>query len=178
MLSTKNNKHRANIHQRTALKSMLEFWSILEPTWFDFGRVLGVKMGPRWHQIASRIDPKIDQKNYQLLDRPKIDFWSILGPNLGGPGGSVGGPSGDFFVSWTSLGAKMCERPSQDPPRPLQDASWDDFLTILGCNLVVFIPNLTDFRHPTWWIVQPTNKPNSQSANQPTNPYIQKSLHP
>ena len=66
----------------------------------------------------------------------------------------------------------------QDLPRPLQDASWDQFLTILGPNLADFRANLIDFRPPTWWIVQPTNKPNSQSANQPTNPYIQTSLLP
>ena len=182
MLCTKINKNWTNIHQKTTLKSMLQFWSILEPTWLYFGRVLGVKMGPRWHQIASKIDPKIDQKNDQLLDRPKIDFWSILGSNLGGPGGSVGGPSGDFLGSWSSLGAKMSPRAPQDPPRPLQEPSWDRFLTILGSNLMVFIPNLNDFRPPTWWILQPTNQPNSQSTNQPNNqptkPYIQISLHP
>ena len=70
----------------------------------------------------------------------------------------------------------------QDPPRPLQDASWVNFPKILGSNLAVFRSNLSDFRPPTWWIVQPTNKPNSQSTNQPTNQpkktYIQTSLHP
>ena len=102
---------------------MLQFWSILEPTWLYFGRVLGAKLDPKWYQIAVKIDPNIDQKNDHLLDRLKIDFRAILGPNLGGPGGSVGGPSGDFLGSWSSLGAKMIPRASQDPLRPLQKTS-------------------------------------------------------
>ena len=99
-------------------------------------------MVPRCQQIASKIDSKIDQKNDHLWDRLKIDFWAIWGPNLGGPGRSVGGPSGDFLGSWSSLGAKMSPRAPQDPPRPLQEPSWDWFLTIWGSNLMVFIPNL------------------------------------
>ena len=182
MLRQKINKKRPNIHQKTTLISTLQLGSILEPTWLDFGGVWGVKMVPRCQQIASKIDSKIDQKNDQLLDRLKIDFWTILGLDLGGPGGSVGGPSGDFLGSWSSLGAKMSPRAPQDPPRPLQEPSWDWFLTIWGSNLMVFIPNLSDFRPPTWWILQPTNQPNSQSTNQPNNqptkPYIQTSLHP
>ena len=74
MLYTKINKHGANIHQKTTLKSMLQCSLILETTWLYFGKVWGVKMGPRWHQIASKIDPKINKKDYQLWDRPKIDF--------------------------------------------------------------------------------------------------------
>ena len=74
MLSTKINKNRPNIHQKTALKFMLQFWSILEPTWLYFGRVLGAKMGPRWHQIVAKIDLQIDQKNDHLLDRSWEQF--------------------------------------------------------------------------------------------------------
>ena len=62
-------------------------------------------------------------------------------------------------------------------PRP-QDASWDLFLMILGSNFLVFRSNLSDFRPPTWWIVQPTNKPNSQSANQATSQRNHTSRHP
>ena len=74
MLSTKIDKNRPNILQKTAPKSMLQLGSILKPTWLHFGRVLGVKMEPRWHQIAPKIDPKNDQKNDHLLDRFKINF--------------------------------------------------------------------------------------------------------
>ena len=62
MLCTKIDKHRPNIPQKTALKSMLQVGSILEPTWVNFGRVWGVKMGPSWLQMAPKIDPKSDQQ--------------------------------------------------------------------------------------------------------------------
>ena len=59
VLSTKIHKNQHNIHQKTALKFMLQFSSILEPTWLCYGKVWGDKMGPRWHQIDPKIDPKI-----------------------------------------------------------------------------------------------------------------------
>ena len=74
MLSTKIDKNQPNILQKTAPKSMLQLGSILEPTWFHFGRVMGAKMGPSWLQMASKIYPKNDQKNYKFLDHFKIDF--------------------------------------------------------------------------------------------------------
>ena len=40
---------------------MLQFWSILDPTWLYFGGVLGAKLEPKWYQIALKIDPNIDQ---------------------------------------------------------------------------------------------------------------------
>ena len=93
-MGRKTIKNVSKILPKLATKTTLQFASILNPTWLHFGTVLGAKLEPSWHQIASKVDPKIDQKNDHLLDRPKIDFWSILGSNLGGPGGSVGGPSG------------------------------------------------------------------------------------
>ena len=55
----------------TSIKKQLtnqcsNFLWILEPTWLYFGRGLGVKMGPRWHQIAPKINPKTDQKMITL----------------------------------------------------------------------------------------------------------------
>jgi len=60
--------------KKAALKFMLQFSSILEPTWLCFGTVLGDKMGPRWHQMAPKIDSKIYTKNDYLFDHPRIDF--------------------------------------------------------------------------------------------------------
>ena len=74
MLSTKIDKNRSNILQKTASKSMLQLGSILEPTWLHFGRVLGVKIGPSWLQMATKIYTENDTKNDHLLDRLKIDF--------------------------------------------------------------------------------------------------------
>ena len=53
MLCTKINKNWTNIHQKTTLKSMLQFWSILEPTWLYIGRVLG----SRWGQDGAKMAP-------------------------------------------------------------------------------------------------------------------------
>ena len=41
MLSTKIDKNRLNILQKTASKSMLQLGSVLEPTWLHVGKVLG-----------------------------------------------------------------------------------------------------------------------------------------
>ena len=67
-----------------------------------------------------------------------------------------------------ALGAKMIPRAPQDPPRPLQEASWYRCSTILGSNLMVLMANLRDFRPPTLWILQLTNQPKKQSTNQPS----------
>ena len=179
MLYTKINKKWSNIHQKTTLKSMLQFWSILEPTWLYFGKVLGDK--PRWHQIGSKINPKIYLKNNHLFDHPKIDFWTILGPKLAPHRGKQPSHFRCFFDYGAFLAPKAPQEPSKRPPgtpktfpRALLRPIVDDF----GVQLHGFWNKLTDFPPPTWWILQPTNKPNSQSANQPTNPYIQTSLHP
>ena len=62
----------------------------------------------------------------------------------------------------------MIPRALQDPPRPLQEASWYGFSMIWGSNLMVLIANLRHFRPPTWWILQLTNQPKKQSTNQPS----------
>ena len=72
------NKNGAKIPSKTNVKSTPQLASILVPTWLHFGRVLGAKLEPSWHQIASKADPKNDTKNDHLLDRPNIDIWSIL----------------------------------------------------------------------------------------------------
>ena len=49
--------------------------------------------------------------------RKQFNFWSLLG-------------------SWSRLGAKKPPRPPQRPPRSLQEASWDEFWTIVGAFLI------------------------------------------
>ena len=126
MLCTKINNKCSNIHQKTTLKSMLQCGSIFDPTWLDFGKVLGVKMAPRWHQIASKIYLKIAQKKDHLLDRLKIDFSPILGPNLGGPG-AVGRLFGLLKLSWSQDEPKSFPRSPKTLPRALLEPIFDDF---------------------------------------------------
>ena len=47
----------------------LPFGWLLKPTWLHFGRVLGAKLAPSWHQIAPKIDLRKHQKNDHLLHR-------------------------------------------------------------------------------------------------------------
>ena len=129
-LGTKISKNRPNIIHKTALKSMLHFWSILDPTWLHFGRLLEAKMGPSWLQMAPKVDSKNGTKNDHLLDRFKIDFWSILGPNLAPKRCHSSLHFGAFFAlgaSWAQDAPKTPPRGLLGAPRPLQDASWDRF---------------------------------------------------
>ena len=74
MLGSKIVKNRPNILPKTAFKSMVQFRSILEPTWLHFERILGAKMEPSRHKIAPKVDPKNDQK--------MITFWIALGTDF------------------------------------------------------------------------------------------------
>ena len=185
MLGTKINKNRPNIHQKTALKSTLQFGSILEPTWLHFGRILGAKMGPSWLQMAPKIDPENDTKNDHLLDRLKIDFWSILGPNLAPKKGNHYSLFGLFFALGALLGPRCPKDPSKrplgtpkTPPRGLLGAIFNDF----GFQLGSFYSQLERFS--TAILVDLTaNQPDKQPTNQPTiqptrQPNNQTSLHP
>ena len=78
MLRSKINKKGAKNPSKTSVKSTPQQRSILEPTWLHFGRVLGTKLKPSWHQIASKVDAKRYQKNDHLLDRSWEQFSWIL----------------------------------------------------------------------------------------------------
>ena len=128
---------------------------------------------------------KNKSKNHEKI----INFWiaprSIFDRFWAPTWGVQGGPFVVCRATFSPLDPILEPRCAKDPPkipqdlpRPLQDASWDQFLTILDPNLVVFRANLIDFRPPTWWVVQPTNKPNSQSTNQPTSQRNHTSRHP
>ena len=52
----------------------LPFGWLLKPTWLHFGRFLGAKLAPSWHQIAPKIDPKNKLKKYHILDQLSTDF--------------------------------------------------------------------------------------------------------
>ena len=69
-------------------KATCDFGSILKGSWIDFGPKLGGKLGASWHQIASKINPKINQKNDHLSDRSWDRFSSILGPKVAPKRGS------------------------------------------------------------------------------------------
>ena len=73
-LFQKINKNDAKILSKTAFKSTPQLGSILWPTWLHFGRVLGVKMDPSWHQIASKMALQIHPKNDHILNRSWDQF--------------------------------------------------------------------------------------------------------
>ena len=117
MLFTKIYKNRLNNLQKTALKSMLEVGAILEPTWPHLGTVLRPKMEPNWHQIPSKIDFQIDQKNNHIFNHSWDDFFSILGPNLA----PKRGPRTNFSTSFSFLAPSWGQDAPKVPPRSPQD---------------------------------------------------------
>ena len=62
MLKQKINKIGAKSPSKIVRKSTAQLASIWEPTWLHFGRVWGAKLGPSWHQIVPKVDPKNDQQ--------------------------------------------------------------------------------------------------------------------
>ena len=90
-------------------------------------------MGPSWHQIASKIDPKNDQKINHILDRFRTNFWWILASNLA----PIWGVLTFGFWSILALGALL-------GPRWAQDLSKRPSKTDFG-----------GFWDPTWWILGP-----------------------
>ena len=109
----------------------LPFGSLLKPTWLHFGRVWGTKLGPSWHQIAPKIDPKKQSKNWShfvsIFGRLLLDFGANLDPNLGE----------QRFVMltyvgfWGHLGAKMTPGPPKSLSGSILDRFWTDFKAIL-----------------------------------------------
>ena len=117
MLFTKIYKNRLNNLQKTALKSMLEVGAILGPTCPHLGTVLRPKMEPNWHQIPSKIDFQIDQKNNHIFNHSWDDFFSILGPNLA----PKRGPRTNFSTSFSFLAPSWGQDAPKVPPRSPQD---------------------------------------------------------
>ena len=157
---------------------LIDFRTNLALYWEGLGGQDGAKMAPNRFKNRSQNRSKKWSTFGSPQDRFLIDFGLQLGGSRGVRGGSVGRLFGLLKLSWSQ------DEPKSSPrsPKTLPRALLEPILTILGSNLMVFIPNLNDFRPPTWWILQPTNQPNSQSTNQPNNqptkPYIQTSLHP
>ena len=158
---------------------MLQFWSILEATWLCFGRVLGDKMGPRWHQMVPKIDSKIYTKNDHLFDHPRIDFLRILDPKLVPHRGNQPSHFRCFFDHGAFLAPKAPQRPHPrrllEPPRPFPEPSCDRLLTILGSNSMVFETSWPIFHLQLGGFY---SQPTSQTANQPTNQPAKESIHP
>ena len=111
MLCTKFNKNGAKIPSKTIVKSTSQLGSILEPTWLHFGRVLGAKLEPSWHQIAPKVDPKSDQK--------MITFWMALETDFDQFWLQLGGPLEARFLTFLAL--KLVLAPPRTPPRGLLD---------------------------------------------------------
>ena len=84
----------------------LPFGWLLKPTWLHFGKVLGAKLAPSWHQIAPKIDPKNKLKKYHILDQLRTDFWWILASNFD----VQGGPTNQVLEPMLALGAILGPR--------------------------------------------------------------------
>ena len=91
------------------------------------------------------MEQKSDRKTCCVWDRFFDDFWSILAPNLGGPGGPTNQGFGVKSAPGATLGPKWPPGPIQarflvDLDRFLVDLGrfWDDFGSILGSMLVDF----------------------------------------
>ena len=101
---------------------------LLKPTWLHFGMVLGAKLGPSWHQIAPKIDPKNNQKTYHILYRFLVDFCSISDPTWTPNRGEK------CLLCWfmLALGAILEPRWHLDRPRTPPGGPQDRFWTDLG----------------------------------------------
>ena len=168
MLRSKIPKNGAKIPSKTSVKSTPQLASILEPIWLHFGRVLGAKLEPRSHQIAPQVDPKNDQKNDHLLDGSWDRFWLILAPTWGGPGGSVGGPSGYFLATFWLLGPSWPPDPPRTPPRGLLGPSKKPLGIDFAFHFEGFWMNLASHFVGFWCQLDlnlSPNQPSSQPAN-------------
>ena len=123
--------------------------SNLVPTWVDFGRVLGSKLEPSWHQMASKRHPTNHQKNDRSWKASRsifVDFWVQLG------GSRVVARTGfwSYFwllgPSWGQDGAKSHPRGPRSSPRspktPSKTDFWIhmiflDFLMLFRCFLLI-----------------------------------------
>ena len=126
-------KHLSNQHP-----NLHRFWSQLGP-------ILGGFWRSRWGQDGTKSlqksIPKTIQKNIIFLIAPRSifeRFWGPSWPPIGETNLSILEIFSILEPSWAQEPPKIPPRGPQDPPRPLQEASWDRFLTIWGSNLIVF----------------------------------------
>ena len=119
-------KKRSQADQKSSKKIV----SILIPFLMDFGS----NLGRFWEGFGSQVRAKLDQngsksrsqkqpKNHHFLDPSWERFFEILGPNMP----PKRGPQKLIFGGFLLLGAILEPRWPQDPPRPLQEASWERF---------------------------------------------------
>ena len=101
--------------------------------------------GSRWGQDGTKSlqksIPKTIQKKIIFLIAPRSifeRFWSPNWPPIGETNLSILEIFSILEPSWAQEPPKIPPRVPQDPPRPLQEASWGRFLTILASNLMVF----------------------------------------
>ena len=90
------------------IEKVINFGSILDGFWKDFGRILG----DFWHLFWSSIS---DGFPSAIQD----GFWTIWASKMRGPRGSVGGPSGYFLALGAVFGPNWPQEASRIPPRSL-----------------------------------------------------------
>ena len=130
MLLWKICENGAKIRSKITFKFTSQLTCILDPNGLHFGRV----GGSFWHQNGTKLVKKSIQKSIKKM----LTFWMALRSNF----------VWFWLPSWCPRGVTdlyifnhfWVLGPSwpQDPPRPLQEASWDRFWTILASNLVDF----------------------------------------
>ena len=119
----KFNKKRTQTDQNSSKKLvsiliqfLMHLGTNLGRFWEDFGGQVGAKLG----QNGSKTRSQKQFKNHHVLGALRRDFWWILGPNMP----PKRGPQKLIFGGFLLLGAILEPRWPQDPPRPLQEASW------------------------------------------------------
>ena len=76
-MGPKTIKNASNILPKLATKTILQFGSILDPTWLHFGRALGAKLEPHWDQNGLQDVLKFD---VHFLFDFVVPPGTILGP--------------------------------------------------------------------------------------------------
>ena len=166
---------------------MLQFWSILEPTWLYFGGGFGGQDGAKMAPNRFKNRSQNRSKKWSTFGSPQngflIDFGLQLGGSRGVRWGSVGRLFGLLKLSWSQDEPKSSPRSPKTLPRALLEPIFDDFgLQVNGfytelewfstSKLVDFTAN-QPAKQP---INQPTKQPAHKTKSYHTIPYIQTSL--
>ena len=138
-------KKSIKIHPKSITKQLSNQHPNLHRFWSQLGFIFGGVWGPRWDQIASKIDLQIHQKIDHISDRSWDRFWLILGPNLE-PKTAQDPPSWSQDAPKTlQIGAKIGPKPitfnQHDPKYPQsrpRTPPWTSFSLIFDGFLILF----------------------------------------
>ena len=121
----------------------------LDRFWSQLDSILGRFWASRWSQDGTKSLPKSIQKSIEKTATfwiaPRSIFDRFWAPTWGVQGGPLGVRRATFSPLEPLLEPRCAKDPPkipQDLPRPLQDASWDEFLAILASNLMFFSSQL------------------------------------